>query len=406
MTIVYITNIVISACVIIIGVGLLLHRRIVQGHRMFEAHSPREYLRPKPIDGMLFLIMIFNLLRLINSVILITNVADNPISRSFMYEFPWQFGYGSFVLYVVGIARTLANSHKSVSSGWLPSTQTVDIVGVILFFAPFIINNTCSLAAGILDFSHYEIAVIFTRLLYIFWFIHCTGLAITVMWAGIRLINVLNQHLRKAGTSTSRYATLKTGIFKIRTVMSIIVVCLMLFAALLLAFGLLRTHILKSVAGSIFVGAVWNFLGPAATILVEIAIIFNPKIDDPNLGLKSSSGGKTSQTNDSQLSTVGNSQTFAFSESKELPTFSFMSPNDDLKEQQLRYEEVFHRYNLYANMKNSQTDHKMPQRKESALPLNPMHQESSESTDTSSANTDFVAPDAFASRAGLTLHPA
>lgn len=26
-----------------------------------------------------------------------------------MYEFPWQFGYGAFALYLIGIAQTLAD---------------------------------------------------------------------------------------------------------------------------------------------------------------------------------------------------------------------------------------------------------------------------------------------------------
>lgn len=34
-----------------------------------------------------------------------------------MYEFPWQFGYGAFALYLVGIAQTLGKT-SIISEYW------------------------------------------------------------------------------------------------------------------------------------------------------------------------------------------------------------------------------------------------------------------------------------------------
>jgi hypothetical protein len=161
-----------------------------------------------------------------------------------------------------------------IANSWLPSPRLVDFIGGTIFIAPFIINNVMSLAAGILAESNLHLAQVFTRLLYIFWFIHCVGLSIAVFFSGYRLIRILSEHLRKFNTSGPRYVSVKTGIFKIRAVMTIITICLLMFAVFLLVFGILRETIIVSVAGSITLGAIWNYLGAVATLGVEIAIIF------------------------------------------------------------------------------------------------------------------------------------
>lgn len=56
--------------------------------------------------------------------------------------------------------------------------------------------------------------------------------------------------------------------------MGILAVCLLMFALLLLMYGALRDQIMVNAPGSIFLGVVWNFLGPLTTLCVEIAIIF------------------------------------------------------------------------------------------------------------------------------------
>lgn len=61
---------------------------------------------------------------------------------------------------------------------------------------------------------------------------------------------------------------------QIRAVMGIIVICLMMFAVFLLLYGALRDQIMVNVPGSIFLGVIWNFLGPLTTLFVEMAIIF------------------------------------------------------------------------------------------------------------------------------------
>lgn len=39
-------------------------------------------------------------------------------------------------------------------------------------------------------------------------------------------------------------------------------------------YGILRDEIMINPPGSIFLGTIWNFLGPVTTLCVEIAVIF------------------------------------------------------------------------------------------------------------------------------------
>ncbi|KAI7875348.1 hypothetical protein K492DRAFT_115096, partial [Lichtheimia hyalospora FSU 10163] len=259
-----------------------------------------------------------------------------------IFEFPWQFGYGAFALYLVGIAQTLADSHKAISHGWLPSPRTVDIIGLTFFFAPFICNNIVALVGGALARTNLYASEVCVRLLYVFWFIHCFSLSMAVLFSGIRLVRILNHHLTKFKSSGPRYASVKTGIFKIRAVMGIIVVCLLLFAIFLLMYGALRDKIMVNVPGSIFLGVIWNYLGPITTLCVEIAVIFHPKIGTSGVdGLKSSTGGRSTTYEETQTSSSYAGPAVDMSFQGTLSHHAF----EDLKQQQLQYQQNFLKHN-------------------------------------------------------------
>ncbi|GAA5803242.1 hypothetical protein HPULCUR_008719 [Helicostylum pulchrum] len=351
MTIIHGINIGICGVAVITGIGLLGHRVIIKGHTLFDNNLAKGCFRPKPID-----------LRLISSTVLIADICPDMISRSFMFEFPWQFGLGAFALYLIGIAQTLADSHKVIANSWLPSPKLVDFIGCTIFFSPFIINNCMSLAAGILAETNLPLAETFTRLLYIFWFFHCFSLSVTVFYSGYRLIRILGAHIKKFNPTGPRYVSVQTGIFKIRAVMSIIAICLMMFAIFLLVFGILREMIIVNKLGSIILGAIWNFLGAIATFGVEVAILFNPKVDDSTrLGLKTSSAEKSGQAG-AQFVTYSNFSTQEYSATNSNNAAQgTLSHNafDELKLQQLQYQKVFQKHNQHQlphNSKNSMAD--------------------------------------------------
>ncbi|GAB5587732.1 hypothetical protein Unana1_02632 [Umbelopsis nana] len=241
----------------------------------------------------------YMLVRLVSSLVLVLDIApSNMIFRSFIFEIPWQMGFAGFVLYLIGIAQTLAASHKAIATGWLPSPWLVDAFGFSLLLFPFVVNNTCSIIAGaMLEAGNDKLAVIFIRLLYIFWFLEDSVLTLAVVWAGTRLIKVLNRHLFQFRVTGERYTSIKGGILKIKLVIIIAAFGLSGFAAFLLLYGILRNIIMTSTVGSGILGGIWTWLGAFMCISCEAAVAISPKMAAPSVGLPDSSAdpntGKT-----------------------------------------------------------------------------------------------------------------
>ncbi|KAI8330632.1 hypothetical protein BC941DRAFT_328241, partial [Chlamydoabsidia padenii] len=229
--------------------------------------------------------------RMITAVLLVINHdPTNVLARSFMFEFSWHFGYAACALYLLGIAQTLSESHKNLTRGWLPSPRTVDIIGISFILGPVILHNICSIAAGALAYSNLKAAEAFTNLLYGFWFMHCLTLSLTVLFAGIRLVHILTSHLSRFPTTGERYKSIRLGIFKIQALMTIIALCLAGYAVFLLAYAVMRDKVTQNYSGSIGMATLWNFWGPGATLLGEIALIVDPKLgEQTGFGMKTSS---------------------------------------------------------------------------------------------------------------------
>ncbi|KAI8138694.1 hypothetical protein BJV82DRAFT_630197 [Fennellomyces sp. T-0311] len=344
---IYIVNIALSGLVVAVGIGIIFHRIFIKGHRLWDMNRTRGCFRPKPVDAMLFLLTTFNILRLISSVILVVDIApDNLIARSFVFEIPWQFGYGSFALYLVGIAQTLAESHKAISSGWLPSPLFVDILGSWFFLWPFVINNICSLIAGAFAESNLSLAEVFTRLLYGFWFLHNSSISTAVFFAGFRLVRILKGHLNKFKESSGpRYAAIKTGIFKIQAIVGIIIVCLMTFATFLLLYGILRDQIMTSTVGSVILGVIWTYLGPVTTVFVELAILINPSFEkNEALSGYSSTGGGNGGVKSYGDTSYGQTLSGSYSNADENPNANDVVSMNDLQQQQLQYQQLYQKH--------------------------------------------------------------
>ncbi|KAL1929235.1 hypothetical protein VTP01DRAFT_2294 [Rhizomucor pusillus] len=293
---IFVINIALSAVVSIMGFSLLFYRMVIKGHSLLERRSAqRGCLRPKPIECMVLSLSLYNLMRLVSSVILVGDlVHDNLAARSFLFEFPWQFGYGAFALYLVGIAQTLAESHKAISTGWLPSPRVVDVIGGAIFFTPFTLNNAIAVTEGAISDRYPYVAQVLVRTHYSVWTFHCLSLTTALLFSGIRLVNILNVHLTKMQPGGARYLAIKTGIFKIRAVMLLIAGILLGFAAQCILYSALRDRILTSTAGSVTLSAFWTYLGPLGCFCLNASIILNPSQRPNFFGSKSSSQEKSS----------------------------------------------------------------------------------------------------------------
>ncbi|KAI7858370.1 hypothetical protein BDC45DRAFT_498185 [Circinella umbellata] len=298
MWVVNIVNIVISAMSIILASVLLFHRIYYKGHTIWNTGGPGTgLLRPKPVDGMLLLFIIFNSLRAITSIVLVTDVGNgNWLARSFLYEIPWAFGLGGITLYLIGIAQTIAQSN--CASGWLPDPRVIDAFGIFFLFAPLVVGESLTIAAGAIASKNVYVAETLIRTNYSIWLLWTGGVGVAVLYASLRLIRILRNHHKKFQQARN-YEAVKSGIYKIQLTAFSYVVCLFSFAAVLILYGILRSSIIANTKGSIFLGAVWALLGGATTFVVEVAVLVNPNTKSRNAALrtKSSSDNKTSQSN-------------------------------------------------------------------------------------------------------------
>ncbi|KAI8877238.1 hypothetical protein K501DRAFT_198625, partial [Backusella circina FSU 941] len=330
------------------GLGILYHRIIIRGHSLIDFSPKKGLLRPKPIDSMFFILTIYNMIRLASSAILVADAASgNMVFRSFMFEFGWQFGFWGCTAYVIGIAQASAESQKSISTKWLPLPRIVDTAGFTFLIVPFVLNNTASITAGVLATSNIKAADIFTKLLYVFWFLHCGSLATSVVYCGSRLIQTLSDHLKKFNATGERHAKIKTGIFKIRSMVIIISIALYSFALFLIFYGILRDLVMKNYVGSIFLCTVWNLLGPIATLGAALTIIFNPKMNKKtrNASINRSSSGQSTTVFESQNATkLGGGMNM---------TFQDTLTNTALDDLRLKQEESLNKLNNKVNFETA-----------------------------------------------------
>ncbi|KAI9484762.1 hypothetical protein BDB00DRAFT_983710, partial [Zychaea mexicana] len=239
---------------------------------------------------------------MLQAIIVITDAAPNPVFRSFLYEIPWQFGLGAFSCYVFGIAHTVADSSKSIYSAWFHSPVRIDLLGTIFISLPYVTNNICSIAAGVYaergDDWH---AAQFTHALYYLWTIYCGSLGFMILFAGLRLLRLLNHHLRMQHDLRVNIAKIKTGTLKVKIIMVVGCVCLWVFAFILCMYGVFRDPVTRNTALNLTISAVWTYDGVVATLLVELALILNPRMT-ASLGVSNMSGSQSEPTQNSLTS--------------------------------------------------------------------------------------------------------
>ncbi|KAI8138690.1 hypothetical protein BJV82DRAFT_630171 [Fennellomyces sp. T-0311] len=247
-------------------------------------------LRPKPVDCMLIMLLVFNIFRLIDAVILITDkFPNNWAARGFLFEFSYAFGLGGFTLYLIGIAQTISQSHSV--TGWLPSPFVVDVLGTIALLFPFFCTLPITIAGGARADTNLPEAETLVIAANATWFASAFTISCGILLAAIRLVQILKNHHKK----TRRYRNrdeFKAGILKIQLFAAAFVICLWIYSTILMAFVARRRRIIDNTVGSVIMSVPWVLLGSLTTIAAQMLVIFNPK-KMRNAALKS----RSSETN-------------------------------------------------------------------------------------------------------------
>ncbi|KAG2223138.1 hypothetical protein INT45_005694, partial [Circinella minor] len=276
--IIYIINAVISGLVGLLATWITYHRVFVLKQDIVDFRSGF-FPKPRPIESMAFMGSIFNFLRMAHAIILILDAIPNQAFRSFFFEFPWQFGFGALACYFFGIAHTLSDSNKIIYDNWVRSPIIIDSICVSIISLPFITNNICAIAAGIYAIhGNIYMASKFTDALYCFWTFYTGVLAIIILYAGARLLRLLNQHIIEKSDGRVNVSKVKLGALKVQIIVFTAFICLGVFAVILGFYAAARIPITVNKTYNALIAALWTYDGAIATACIEFAIILNPRI--------------------------------------------------------------------------------------------------------------------------------
>ena len=140
---------------------------------------------------------------------------------------------------------------------------------------PFISNNICSIAAGALGLKgDFVRADKLTSALYYFWTFYTCSLGAFIVFAGQRLIGLLQDHFEgKPGVNPDDIEKMKLGVVKVRIVTLSACCCLLLFSVMNVLYGIFRTSITTYVPYNMSIAVIWTFNGIFATGLIIFSVI-------------------------------------------------------------------------------------------------------------------------------------
>ncbi|CAO3625005.1 unnamed protein product [Cunninghamella blakesleeana] len=308
----FIINIVLTVIAVAIGYWLLYHRLVVLNQVIFEYRD--KFIRPRAMESTIFFVTLFNTVRLIQITILYTDTAQSIVARQFLFEFGYELGFTTLACYLYGITYTLKETDEFLFVQWVKSPKYVDIVCTLIIVAPFITNTVSSLGAGIsASIGNHQLANIFAQVLYIVWALHCIVTATLTLVSGIRLIHILENHIRKkkAKSPSADTSKLQLGAQKVKIIAFTSSICLYMYTGVSLIYGIARYHIHTSLPWNLFFCISWNALALTTSYLILLAAILNPKM---KLTLLFGSSQQSSQD-----STLGGGLTGGFSK-KNHPT--------------------------------------------------------------------------------------
>ncbi|KAI7872809.1 hypothetical protein BDF14DRAFT_1748895 [Spinellus fusiger] len=275
---IFIAGCVYSSIISLTGLYIFYHRIRYRGQQVFTYCIQTGFIRPRPVDCMLLLLLCYNILRVIQTIIVITDVAPNIIFRIFAHEFPWQFGISALSSYFFGIAHTVGDSSKTIYNEWFSNPRLIDIVCTTILLSPFITNNVLVLVTGVFaENGNMFIAEALTRTLYFLWSFYVLLSCVLIFIAGYRLLILLQKHITSRREPSTDLDHIKTSAFKVK--MIVIVGCTTLGTYVLTSslYGGFRTTIQTTRGLSMFLCILWMIVAPTTTLLIEIAIILSPR---------------------------------------------------------------------------------------------------------------------------------
>ncbi|KAI9304405.1 hypothetical protein BJ944DRAFT_266891 [Cunninghamella echinulata] len=268
--------IALSAVAFLAAFGLVYWRVVYRHQKFFEMHG--KVPRPRPIESMGLFGILFNLCRMIQCIILVTDVAPWPVFRLILWDLVWQFGISVFSCYFFGVSQTLALSNKVIYNAWVRSEKAIDIFCLITIALPFTLPTIFNIMSGYYaTIGDIDNANIYFQVDYYIWGILPFLIGIYILLAGIRLVTLIGEHLLSQ-SDRRNIAKLKAGAFKVK--LTITFGCLTLFFLSSVSFIYAAGHytVMNDTKFSIALLACMYFAGPVTTIVKVLVVLLNPNI--------------------------------------------------------------------------------------------------------------------------------
>ncbi|CAO3592785.1 unnamed protein product [Absidia cylindrospora] len=217
-----------------------------------------------------------------------------------MFELPWQLGITALACYLFGVANTLSNSSKTIYKSWVGSQHIVDGICTVMITLPYITVTSVAIVAGVYaQRGDNDKAAIWTDAIYYLWLVYTFLLGSLILFAGIRLLKLLNSHLLMQTDLRVNIAKIRTGAVKVKIIIGIGCFCLWAFTVMIALYATSRYAVMGSSAYTVALSSFALFNGPLATSIVEFAIVLNPNMlrGLASLSFGTSHGSQSSPSN-------------------------------------------------------------------------------------------------------------
>jgi hypothetical protein len=157
---------------------------------------------------------------------------------------------------------------------WVRSHTLVNVLCVVTITLPFITNTACAVTAAVYASNgNNELASKMTRTQYYLWTFYCGYLGMLLLLAGVRLIRLLEKHLRTQSDLRINISKVKTGAIKVRIIVVVGTSCMWILAFLVVLYSVCRDAVMSNRSSNMVLAGVWLFAGPIATFFVEFAVL-------------------------------------------------------------------------------------------------------------------------------------
>ncbi|CAG8451577.1 14438_t:CDS:2 [Ambispora leptoticha] len=244
-------------------------------------------IRPKPVEMFLLLTALFNIIRGVDCVLVITNAASNLAVKEVMFEIGWQFAFWGILCYLIGalytIPRALNLTRDTITTSyikvWMPTPFFMDLFALFLVVGPISTLILFSVLSGLsANQGNLASANFYRRVHYGFWFLYLLVMATGLLYFGDRLVKSIQsriRHMKRTSMShNEKINLLRKAMSNVKTTMIYLASIVLFLSLASLVYAAFREQIHKHAALNVFFGLAWTLVCPISFGITTIAIIF------------------------------------------------------------------------------------------------------------------------------------